>query len=754
VTEHVLPGLRPDPLASYLAGLGLIRVLAAQADPALTAAWTPGGLRLRTSIAGPAAWLAAEYMPTPVLSPWNNGSGFGAKDKEPKRVLEQVNAHPSARLGRLREAVAAAHQALATAADSQDFSKRRVIQEYRNRCPEDALPWVDAAVVLGTDDTFFPPLLGTGGNDGRLDFSTNFHQRLLEILDPSDKAQQRSRALAADLLSGTQTAAMTAAAVGQFDPNAAGGPGSSRFGAADSLVNPWGYVLMVEGALMFAAGAVRRYQHDVRRAAIPFTVRESPDGSASGAAGEVSRGEVWVPVWTSAFSMPEIRQLFGEARAAWRGRPARQAVEFYAATRTHGVARGVTEFVRYGLHQRNGLAFAAVPVDRVRVKDSPPVSLVGPLDDWVAQVRRAAPSASVAVAVRQFDHAFLEFVRDAAPLLLAHLLAALTAVEMAVSRSGVLRAKVAPRRRLPAAGPFLGEFSGMECAELRVAAGLASCATFPGGDAERNPARTLRDILLPLTPSPHGPAWADAPLVAGFGVQPLPYVLAKVAAWRARTAADEREGTGPVFRGVPAFRRGIGVPAADLHSFAAGQLDEKRLEEWLRACLALDWSNSGRRRTGGVRWHQVPAVVPVPVLGLLHPLAAGLEQTTGAVPAGAEERGGDALVAMRPDWATRLAAGQVTEVHEEAVMRLRETGWIAAEPLRDVLRPDGTWWIPGDHGPDGVHLAAALAPRAQGCFGVLKMLAVRSAPQADTASNNGPHIAPDPDLRADQSEPA
>jgi CRISPR-associated protein Csx17 len=167
-------------------------------------------------------------------------------------------------------------------------------------------------------------LLGTGGNDGRLDFSTNFHQRLLEILDPSEKTQQRSRARAADLLFGTQTAAMTAAAVGQFDPNAAGGPGSSRFGAADSLVNPWGYVLMVEGALMFAAGAVRRYQHDVRRAAIPFTVRELPEGSASGAAGEVSRGEVWVPVWSDEFSMPEIRQLFGEARAAWRGRPARR----------------------------------------------------------------------------------------------------------------------------------------------------------------------------------------------------------------------------------------------------------------------------------------------------------------------------------------------------------------------------------------------------------------------------------------------
>lgn len=48
ITRHVLPGLRPEPLASYMAGLGLIRVLCEQADPAATtAAWTPDGLVVR-----------------------------------------------------------------------------------------------------------------------------------------------------------------------------------------------------------------------------------------------------------------------------------------------------------------------------------------------------------------------------------------------------------------------------------------------------------------------------------------------------------------------------------------------------------------------------------------------------------------------------------------------------------------------------------------------------------------------------------
>lgn len=69
MTRHVLAGLRPEPLSSYLAGLGLIRLLGEQADPVATAAWSTGGLIIETSVDDLAAWLANDYVPTPVLSP-------------------------------------------------------------------------------------------------------------------------------------------------------------------------------------------------------------------------------------------------------------------------------------------------------------------------------------------------------------------------------------------------------------------------------------------------------------------------------------------------------------------------------------------------------------------------------------------------------------------------------------------------------------------------------------------------------------
>jgi CRISPR-associated protein Csx17 len=680
-TRHTLPGLRPEPLASYLAGLGLIRVLGEQADPAATAAWAPDGLAIATTVEDIAAWLAAGYSPTPVLSPWNNGSGFGAKDKEPLVRLEALRKHPSPRLAPLREAITTA-EAVTCGARGQGWAddKKRLVLEFRNRCPEELLPWIDAAVVLTGDDPVFPPLLGTGGNDGRLDFSTNFHQSLLDVIDTP-----RSAAMARDLVYGTETEQLANAPIGQFDPGGAGGPGSSKFGSAATLVNPWGYILLVEGALMFASSSVRRNQFAAGRAAMPFTVFASPDGSDSGAAGEESRGEVWAPLWSEDCTLPEIRQLFAEARASWRGRPARRAADFYAATRTLGVARGVAAFTRFGLQRRNGLAFAAVPLDRVDVRERASVRLAAEVEDWANRFSGSDASASVGEAARRFRRAHLEYARDGGPGTLAVMLAALTSLELAVGRSRRAKENV-PVPYAPPASGFLEVLARDESPELRIAVGLASCASL----SDHGAGRYLRHLLLPVEPNGQ---WRPSPVIPGFGARPLPQVLADVLVWRCRTAVDEPQAG--KFRGVPTFRRGVRVPADDLHRFASDEIDDKRLELLLRACLALNWRNPGRE------WIPVDPRLPVPTLGVLQLLASGLRPGT-SVRRDAElpsvgGTGEEPELALNPDWATRLVAGQVTAVHGEAAAKLRTAGWeaVPVPPLRPV----------------GIRVAAALVPR-------------------------------------------
>jgi CRISPR-associated protein Csx17 len=695
-TRHILPGLRPEPLASYLAGLGLIRLLGEQADPNATAAWTPAGLAICTSVPDLAAWLADQYVPTPIVSPWNGGSGFGVKDKEPLVRIAALRQHPSPRLDLLRDALRIADSVVAQARERGWMTeegvkdKGKVVLELRNTCPEELLPWIDAAIVLAGRETYFPPVLGTGGNDGRLDFSTNFHQQLRVVIGVSDKDRSRSAAMARDLLGGTQSGQLGDAPIGQFDPGSAGGPGSSQFGAAGSVANPWSYVLCLEGAMLFAASAARRNQHDAGRAAMPFTVFASPDGSDSGAAGEESRGEVWAPVWTEGFTLPEVKQLFAEARASWRGHPARRAVDFYAATRTLGVARGIDEFTRFGLQRRNGLAFAAVPVDRVKVRERPAVRLAAEVEDWVARVGGSDASTSVGETLRGFRKAHLEFAREGDPKRLAAMLAALTTLEMAVGRSGRAKDAVKPRFGLPKAGKFLATLRHDESAELRIAVGLASCATWPF----EGRSRSLRQILLPVDPD----GWRDSPLVPGLGARPLVNVLADVLMWRSRSAPTEHDAA--KYRGVTTFRS-IPVPAADLHLLASGELDQQKLDVILRACLALDW------RGAWPGWTAKNPDIPQTTLGLLQHLAVGLKPAAGSF----SDNGDSPVPALSPDWAVRLVAGQVRQVHDEAAARLRQHGWIAGPAPRSV--DDG----------QGTRIAAALVPRCLLPMAMLKMIA-------------------------------
>jgi len=249
-------------------------------------------------------------------------------------------------------------------------SKERLVQELRNRLPDDALPWMDASVVLTAKKTEYPPILGTGGNDGRLDFSTNVHQRLKDVLPALGAEPERSRAWMQDLLWGRSTEKLLAASVGQGDPVGAGTPGSSAFGSADAMVNPWGFILMVEGAMLFAASVAKRLGEQNSRVAIPFTVSSSPDGPIPGSAKEEGRGELWAPLLESV-TLTELRQVFEEARVSWDGGTASSAVSMYAAVRSFGVNRGISAFQRFGFLKRNGLAFVAVPLDHVTVKARP-----------------------------------------------------------------------------------------------------------------------------------------------------------------------------------------------------------------------------------------------------------------------------------------------------------------------------------------------------------------------------------------------
>ena len=232
--------------------------------------------------------------------------------------------------------------------------------------------------------------------------------------------------------------------------------------------------------------------------------------------------------------------------------------------------------------------------------------------------------------------------------------------------------------------------------------GLASCATLPGPDQAAAPSRTLRQILLPIDPpvpgdrsQPNG-RWRDAPLVPGLGSE----AVAAGAGRRADLAVPHRDSPNATRRSSAVSHvppRASRCPQPTCTCSPGASSTRRPSDLFLRACLALNW------RTCATNGQRARPDIPVATLGLLHPLARGCSQ------AGLEEAppgGEEPELALNPDWAARLAAGQVRAVHGEAAARLRQAGW-------DAVPAPPT----GSTGPRCHHRGRARAPLPASALG-------------------------------------
>ena len=409
LNEIVLSGCTPTPLANYLKALGVLRLLSTR-HPGTRARWRGDKLVLHTSLSrdGLERFFLDEYEPTPVMAPWNGGGGVYEKDN--KQALQTILSSQSSRLAAYGHCLDIAETVLAgldRSASPKGEDKTRLLSRMRAALPDAALAWFDASVVLSGESAQYPPLLGTGGNDGRLDFTNNFMQRLCDVLpvDEEVAAPQESAAWLRMALFGEPAPGLQKRAIGQFSPGQAGGPNGSSGFEADSLVNSWDFVLMIEGALPFAAAAVRRNADDPFGVlSYPFTVRAVGAGAGNIGLGDSAnaRGELWMPLWERPAAYMEIHALLSEGRVALGRKPARDALDFVRALHHLGGYRGVRSFQRFGLLMRSGKAYLATPLGRVDVQPEPSGRWVDDLDahDWLSRFRRYAQGEQVPAGVK------------------------------------------------------------------------------------------------------------------------------------------------------------------------------------------------------------------------------------------------------------------------------------------------------------------------------------------------------------------
>ncbi|MCX7392498.1 MAG: type I-U CRISPR-associated protein Csx17 [Planctomycetales bacterium] len=479
---HKLTGCSPIPLASYLKALGILRLVAEQADPTAQGWWLGDVFHLRTKLNqhGLREFFVNKYRPTPLVAPWNGGSGFYPKDNQ-SAITALCEGHTE-RTVQYRETISACRlvlTALGLKEKPDGEAKGRLLIACRGRLPDEAVVSLDAAYVLTDDGPKYPPLLGTGFNDGRLEFTNNFMQRLLDLIEPQSGNPTTSAMSWWEeaFFPRVQGDLQKDSILGQFDP-----------GAVERPVNPWDYVLMLEGALVFAAAAVKRHESATKGAlSYPFCVRSAGIGYGSSASSDEGscRAELWLPLWLRPCTYPELQTLLSEGRVQVEGRSARNGVDFARAVSTLGTDRGIDQFVRFGFHARNGLAYFAVPLGRFKVEPQPQVNLLAEIDGWLDSFRRAvssdnAPSRAQR-ALRRLESAILELCQQKGPARLQAVLVALGEAQAALVVSSKWRAE-AFQRPVPLLSPKWFIDCDDATSEFRLAASLAAMFSSSVGD--------------------------------------------------------------------------------------------------------------------------------------------------------------------------------------------------------------------------------------------------------------------------------
>lgn len=625
--EILLQGCTPTPLASYLKSLAVLRLVAEAGDNGggdseATGFWRDDIFVLRTRLTKDElrAFFMDRYRPTPLVAPWNGGSGFyfqegklkqkdpvtgkklktGVRDQETEatRTVAAIAQSISLRFADYRDAITIARRVVADFRiveapenTSTNNQKDQFIQSFRNLASDRCLFAMDCAVVIANNETSFPPLLGTGGNDGNLDFTNNFMQRLLEVIDVSADAARPNTGdnLDAALFSAPCNS-FSDNAIGQFAPGSAGGPNATSGFEGGTQTNSWDFILMLEGAMLFAASAVRRLEFGDRAIlSAPFVVRSrmGTEGAASTMDDSDSRNEIWMPLWATPCSLDEVRSLLSEGRATLNGHSARDGLDFARAAAQLGVDRGIKSFQRYGFLRRQGKNYLATPLSRIAVRRNPDADLIAELErrNWLASVQRSAGDENAPNAFRaaahQLDMALFALTQQASRTAFQTVLRRIGRIDAAISVSTKAQESVrtpAPLLSLPWAIK-----ADDQSAEFRIAAALAGlCLRDEKGRKILHARRHLATVSE--THNEYDDReWEPTSRLAVWGRGPLASNIV-VLLHRRRLEATTLGAEGEVLASQ------TGVNRQDIAAFLDSATDDIRIGELLGGLACVDWS--------------------------------------------------------------------------------------------------------------------------------------------------------------------
>lgn len=697
-----LPGISPEPVSSYLKALGVLRLVSEQADCQARGWWQGGLFHLRTklNVEGLKLFFLKDYSPSPVLNPWSKGSGFHPKDNT--ESLTAIRTSGQRRMETYQKVLALMEplfkEVHSRTSGLKDKERKEVLLgEIRHRMPDVFLAWMDAVVVLLDDGPAYPPLFGTGGNDGRLDFSQNFMQRLVTLGLHDEKPSEFARKWLEQCLFGTVIAGLTGDTVGQFNPGRAGGPNSTQGMEGNAGANPWDFILQLEGGMLFAAGVTRKLnQARSNKAHMPFTVDASGvDATMANAEVASARGEIWLPLWDRPARLTEIRALLSEGRAEVGRQRASSGLDLARAIAGLGIDRGIAAFSRMGFLNRNGKAFLVTPLGQYPVHHQPLVDRLRELDGWhqsftYAAKAKGAPARFIGL-LNQLETAMLAFARQAEPRRLADLLAVLGQCFLTMATSLKFAANVY-RKQLPGLSSAWLTAADDGTVEFRLARALASVNdTHPATPRSPGIGPLACNLLPVISVGDRLEFLKEAGPSCVRGQTRLADLLATALERRLIDSVRLGRPTLPLHSGKPSVypaRPTCPASHADITLFLQGQTDDRRLFDLLHGLLAVRVDSQPATMAGAMdlprAWCLLkPSFMPYP------------HQVHG--------------VTIQPEaqaeWVHLLRSSRAPEAVARAARRLRNLG-LAPLPHRRNRFAEEDFRV--DPGVPGERLAAAL----------------------------------------------
>lgn len=609
---HRLKGCSPAPLAMYLKGLGILRIIAEQTDSEARGWWQDEHFCLLTKLNREELehFFLEEYKPSAIFNPWGARSGFydAGSEKTSRTALTEIERCNTSRLVEFQSSITQVRKQISRNGGVKPEGKEaqnNLVRNLHKQVRGPAADWLKSVLADLGDKFVGPPIFGTGGNEGSGGYSTAYFAAIVECIvrrSCDESLMPSLMSVGSEPLKTWDGSFRTCkpADLSKTIKQKVAGPFRQFLPEGESTA--WDLLFSFEGALAINSSVTQRSKsHGQNYLSSPFyfsphgvgafTSCDSDEFEIQQGRRMVGRGEQWFPLWKTAATYFEVTNLICSGKCSVKRGDAKSPIDAARSISRLGISRGISEFIRFGYYQRNNLAtHFAVPLGRIRVPQIPigQSHLIDDIAGWMNTLQRLArdshaPARLVHAERRLANAVFEVLTHDDSPARWQSILEACVDIESIQAGGTAINARPIPKLK-----PEWIVAINDNSPEVRLALALGGAAG--GFNHVQKPFDSIRHHWLPLE---HGgrrfqvsdKRLVNDPRVVAGGRDPFADCSAVVQ----RRLIEAETGGKRRLPIKPAI--GCGARLNDLALLIDGHVDLERVVKLGRALTALDWSS-------------------------------------------------------------------------------------------------------------------------------------------------------------------